>query len=116
EPCQQVEERRLAAPRRAHEREELALFDVQVQPIEDGDLDRVAPVDLPHVPRFDQRHVRLRVQSYSAMRTRAPSASPAGASITSLSPPFSPWRISRSPPETGPASTTRRWPTSATTT
>src|SRR5690606_19884504 len=114
---EQVEQRRLAAARGPHQREELTLLDRQVQVLEHRDLDGVPPIDLADALHLDQRHQSLPwLVLRCAARTRDPSARPAGGERTSVSPPFSPLRTSRSPPITGPASMTRRRACPSTTT
>ena len=54
----QVQERRLARARRPHERDELALGDLQAQPVEHGELLAVALVDLAHVAHVHHRPLR----------------------------------------------------------
>ena len=51
----QVEQRALARPRRPHQREELALADVETDAAEDGDLLLSAPVGLDDVAQRNQR-------------------------------------------------------------
>src|SRR5437867_889605 len=104
----QVEERRLAAPRGAHERDEIARGHVQRQAVEHRDLLLVALVDLADIAELDRCHgCSSRFVQELETRTRAPSLSPAGGRSTTLSPPLRPLRTSILPSCSSPVSTGR---------
>src|SRR5690606_5029730 len=107
----QVQQGGLAGARRAHQRDEVALFDLQVQAVQHVDPFRAALVGLGEVADADQCHVPcpLVVGYCPATVTAAPSASVAGGSSTTASPADSPDSTCRPPlPTARPVSTARR--------
>ena len=87
EPADQVEQRRLARARRSHQREEIPLRNLEVDPLQHVDALASAEIHLVKVPNPDQRF-------HQRSFTRAPSASVGGPSTTTFSPALTPETIS----------------------
>ena len=69
---QQIQQRRLARARGSHQHEELALADVEVEPLQHGDLFRSAPEHLGQAPdTYDRVVSRHRITSISSITRRA---------------------------------------------
>ena len=123
EAADEVEQRRLARARRAHQGEEVALLDVEVDVVQHLDLLLAALVHLRQVADLDQpRHVhaspalgarccglRIGAPGVSAallVATLAPSCSAGGGDTTTRSPAFTPSGTSFSAPTSCAAGTT----------
>src|SRR5262249_4715546 len=102
EPADQVQQRRLARARRAHQRDEVTTRNVEVDAVQDLDRLAAAPIRLGDAADLDE-DVHL-----SVTRTVAPSLSEGGGATTTRSPARRPLTTSRSAPTVWPGVTLRR--------
>jgi hypothetical protein len=89
----QVEERGFAGARRAHQRHELSLGHPQIDAVQDGDLQAVPAVDLPHTDHIDHGPVSRRARDLGAhplILTESPSFKLSAGRATRVSDPDSP--------------------------
>src|SRR5690606_20269110 len=109
EPAKQVEQRRLARPRRSHQREEVAAWNVEIDALQHVDPFTAPRVVLAEIPDTDER---TDVGHYCITSTLAPSVSPGGGSSTTRSPGCRPASTSSRSPSVPPVATARRSTTS----